>query len=251
MNAIGAAWKGGSFPARLPQPVMALNRHEYTVCLMLELLDKRLEKIERGVKDFGLEKDLGPFSKAYTEAMTFMDTTYIFVRCLLDDVAGVIEYFYKAKKIANLPQSFDDLLKKSQKGGIPQELTLLLQPCREWFPELKKERDGIIHEYETKLIGFVRNPKKCGWTSIQFSGKSSAPAAGVGIRTYVGVLLADYQCFIDDLLDFLDRKFGEWYGIVISRNSRTPTILDGKVANMLLWAADYGGYKDEEMIISR
>ena len=114
------------------------------------------------MKDIRPDKDLGPFSKAYTEAMTFMDTSYIFIRCLLDDVAGIAEYFYKVNGSANLPQSFSDLLKKSEKRGVPQELISLLQSCREWFPELKKERDGIIHDYETKLIGFVKNPKKGG-----------------------------------------------------------------------------------------
>lgn len=220
---------------------------------MLELLDNRLIQMEDHVKDINPDEDFESFSKAYTEAMTFMDATYIFLRSLLDDVTGVIEYFYKSNKVAKLPQSFFDLLKKAKAGLVPKELILILQPCQEWFPELKKQRDDILHRYETNLIGFVRNPKKRGWTSIQFSGRDSASmeSGGVGIHSNLGVLLAEYQRFIDDLLDLWDKKFMEWYGIVSSRNSRNLSTLVGRSANMLFWASIYGRYTDEEMTITR
>jgi hypothetical protein len=267
MNAREAAKGGGPFAAQLPQPVSALTRREYGVCLLLELLGNRLEQMEESVKDINPGKDLGPFSKAYSEAMTFTDATYIFMRALLDDVTGIIEYFYKSNGVPDLPQSFFDLLKKTRAANapqkakarnVPEELIAVLEPCQQWFPELREERDSIIHHYETKLIGFVLNPKKGGWTSIQFSGRRSRskhPASpivqseGVGIHTYLGLLLANYQRFIDDLLDFWDKKFYEWYGIVSSRSSRPLTILEGRSANMALWAHKYGKYIDDEMTI--
>lgn len=220
---------------------------------MLELLDDRLKQIEHYVKDIDPGKDIAPFSRGYSEAMTFMDTAYIFLRSLLDDVAGIIEYFYKSNKVAGVPRSFSDLLKKAKAGRLAKELICILQPCQEWFPKLKKDRDDIVHDYETNYIGFVMNPRKGGWTSIQFSGKTPGimENGGVGIRTNLGVLLANYQSFVNDLLDLWDRKFLEWYGIVSTRNSRPFSILEGRSANMLLWAFDYGGYTDKEMIISR
>lgn len=261
MNMKNAVKAGGSFTAQLPQPVMSLTRREGSVCIMLELLGPRLEQIEKDVKDVSPGKDLGSFSKAYSEAMTFTDATYIFLRALLDDATAIIEYFYKSNNVQGLPQSFDDLLKKSKAGKLPKELALIVQPCSEWFSQLKNRRDDIIHNYETNLIGFVFNPKKGGWTSIQFSGRRSRSeehpffpmmgGEGVGIHTYLGVLLANYQRFIDDLLDLFDKKFYKWYGIVSSRNSRSMTILEGRSANMLRWANEYGGYTDNEMIIEK
>jgi len=185
--------------------------------------------------------------------MTFTDTIYIFLRSLLDDVSGIIEFFYKSNKMAGIPKSFSDLLKKAKTGQVPEDLIYILQPCQDWFPKLKKYRDDVVHEYETNLIGFVMNPRKGGWTSIQFSGKTHGDKekVGVGIRANLGVLLMNYQCFIDDLLDLWDRQSFEWYGIVSSRNSRPSTILQGRSGNMLFWAVDYGGYRDKEMIILR
>jgi len=253
MVAKEAVQNSGALVTQLPQPVSSFTRREYGICLMLELLDNRLKQIEDYVKNIDPAKDIAPFSKGYSEAMTFMDTTYIFLRSLLDDVAGIIEYFYKTNKVTDVPRSFYDLLKKAKAGRVSKELIGILQPCQEWFPKLKKDRDGIIHDYETSHIGFVLDPKKGGWTSIQFSGKTPGimESGGVGIHTYLGVILANYQSFIDDLLDLWDRKFLEWYGIVSSRKSRPSSILEGINGNMLLWAYDYGGYTDNEMIISR
>jgi hypothetical protein len=246
-----AAKRKVSSVTQLPRPVKSFARHKDSVCLMLELLDNRLTQMEDYVKDNN-PNNLESFSKAYSETMTFIDSTYIFLKSLLDDVAGIIEYFYKSNGVPNFPSRFSKLLNKAKEKAVPKELILILQPCQEWFPELRKQRHDIIHHYETIQIGFVLNPKRRGWTSIQFSGRDSASMGngGVGIKSYLGILLAGYQRFIDDLLDLWDKKFMEWYGIVSSRNSRTLTILEDESANMLFWASIYGGYTDEGMTIN-
>ena len=253
MKAREAVQNGRTFVPRFPQPVRSFIRREYGICLMLELLDDRLKQIEHFVKDIDFCKDIEPFSKGYHEAMTFMDTTYIFLRSLFDDVSGIIEYIYKSNKVSGVPKSFSDLLKKAKTGQIPDDLICILRPCQDWFPTLKKDRDDIVHDYETNLIGLVMHPRRGGWTSIQFSGKTRRVMEnpGVGIRANLGALLANYQKFIDDLLDLWDKIFFEWYGIVSSHNSRPSCILEGRSANMLLWAVDYGGYTDKKMTISQ
>jgi hypothetical protein len=215
---------------------------------MLELLDERLKEMEDIMKDFNPDKDISRFSASYGETIAFLDTTYIFLRCLLDDIAGIIEWFYKLNEKINLPSSFFSLLKKSQKRTVSEELILLLESCQEWFLDLKEQRDRIIHKYETKLIGFVLNKKDGDWTTVHLRVEKSDP--GVGIRASLGVVLRNYQCFVDDLLDFWDRRSLRWYGIVLSRNSRAHSILQGRTANMLFWATRYGGYHDAEMIIT-
>jgi len=243
----------GTFLVGLPQPVRSYERRKYGICLMLELLDDRLKQIENFVKDVELGKNNSPFSKGYSEAMTFMDTAYILLRSLLDDLSGIIEYFYKSNKIAGIPKSFSDLLKKAKAGHVSEGLVYVLQPCQDWFPKLKKERDDIVHDYETNFIRFVKNPRNGEGQFIRFSGKTIdvMENGGVGIHKNLGVVLANYQRFIDDLLDLWDRELMEWHRIVSSRNSRPSSILEGRSANMLLWAVDYGRYIDEEMIISR
>ena len=61
------------------------------------------------------------------------------------------------------------------------------------------------------------------------------------------MVMAGYQRFIDGLLDYWDEMFESWYGI---RILRTPTIFDGRSANILLWAYQYGGYKNDKMVVS-
>ena len=114
MEAKETVQKSRALLTRLPQPVMSFTRREYGTCLMLELLDNRLKQIEGCVKDIDPVKDNAPFSKGYFEAMIFMDTTYIFLRSLLDDVAGIIEYFYKTNKATNVPRSFLTFLRKQK-----------------------------------------------------------------------------------------------------------------------------------------
>jgi hypothetical protein len=242
-----------TFMVGLPQPVRSYERRKYGICLMLELLDNRLKQIERLFKDVELGKNVRPSSKGYSEAMTFMDTAYLLLRSLLDDLSGIIEYFYKSNKKAGIPKSFSDLLKKAKAGHVSEDLVYVLQPCQDWFPKLKKERDDIVHDYETNLIGFVKSPRNGGGKFIRISGKTInvMENGGVGIHENLGVVLANYQRFIDDLLDLWDREIMKWHGIVPSRNLRPSSVLEGRSANMLLWAVEYGRYIDEEMIISR
>lgn len=75
-------------PPRIPAPFESLHMHTYDLSVVLEYLDSRLRILE--------EKP--PFQmdyKAYAEAGVFLKAFYIFFRILLDDVSGIIEYFYK------------------------------------------------------------------------------------------------------------------------------------------------------------
>ena len=70
------------------------------------------------------------------------------------------------------------------------------------------------------------------------------------LRSYIGSAMAGYQSFTDDILDYWDEMFVEWYGIVRSIASRQVTLLEGRSANILLWAYRYGGYINQEMVIN-
>ena len=230
---------------RVPQPVQSLMRHELNLCLMLELFDEHLTRFERTLKGEKVNCDYG----AYSEAMAFLDAIYLFSRMLLDSAAGIVRHrdLNKSDKVRELPKSFNDMYKKSLEGKLPTNLNTVFSECKPWFPQLKDRRDAIVHHYETYLIGIGKNSEG-ETTAIQFSPLQKTPEIE-DLRLYIGMVMAGYQSFVDRLLDYWDEMFRCWYGIISSVNSRTLTIFEGRSANILWWAYQYGGYTNDNMSV--
>ena len=230
----------------IPQPVQSLMRHKLNLCLMLELFDERLTRFERTLK--GVKGNCDP--TVYFEAMAFLDAIYLFSRMLLDSVAGIIRHrdLNKSDKGRELPKSFNDMYTKSLKGKLPTNLNMVFSECKPWFPQLKDRRDAIVHEYETYFIGFEQNSEG-GTTAQQFSPRKKTTEIE-DIRSYIGMVMAGYQSFVDRVLDYWDEMFRCWFGIIGSVNSRTPTNFEGRIANILWWAYQYGGYRNDNMVVS-
>jgi hypothetical protein len=230
---------------RVPQPLQSLMRHELNLCLMLELFDERLTRFERSLNGKKADCDYG----AYSEAMCFLDAIYFFSRTLLDSVAGIIKHrdLDKSKKGHELPKSFDKMYRKSVEGELPDKLSMVFSECKTWFPQLRDRRDAIVHEYETYFIVFGQNSEG-EKTAQQFSPLKNTHAIGdEDLRSYIGMVMAGYQRFVDGLLDYWDEVFRCWYGISIFRNL---TILEGRSANILWWASRYGGYTNDNMVVT-
>jgi hypothetical protein len=224
----------------IPQPVQSLMRHELNLCLMLELFKERLTRFEKSLN--GKKEDCD-FS-AYSEALAFLDAIYFFTRMLLDSVAGIVKHrdFYKCDKGRELPKSFSDIYKA--KRELPEKLNKVFSACESWFPQLKDQRDAIVHDYETYLIGFDRNSEG-KITSVQFSPQKKTPEVK-DLRSYIGMVMAGYQRFIDGLLDYWDEMFMGLYNISVFRHSTTFL---GRSANILWWAYKYGGYRNDNMVV--
>jgi hypothetical protein len=228
---------------RAPQPFQALSRHEYNLCVLLALFDERLIKFEATMNS---EK---PEFGAYSEAMTFLDSIYLFTRMLLDSAAGIVRHCYKCNERRDLPKSYDDLLKKSKQGQLPEGLNEVFSSSDTWFSQLKDRRDDIVHHYETYFIGFGQNSQG-GMAVVQFSPRDKTRATrDEDLRTYLGLVMAGYQRFVDRLLDHLDITFCRWFGIVASIDSRQTTILEGRSANILWWAYRYGEYRHDALLV--
>jgi len=235
-----AEGKSSSVPT-LPQPMQSLMRHELNLCLMLELFEERLTRFEKSLN--GKKEDCD-FS-AYSEALAFLDTIYFFTRMLLDSVAGIVKHrdFYKCDKGRELPKSFSNIYKA--KRELPEKLNKVFSACESWFPQLKDQRDAIVHDYETNFIGFRRNSEG-ETTSMQFSPQKKTPEVK-DLRSYIGMVMAGYQRFIDGLLDYWDEMFISWYNVSVFRHS---THLLGRRANILWWAYQYGGYRNDNMVVN-
>ncbi|MFQ5925190.1 MAG: hypothetical protein ACE5IE_04260, partial [Dehalococcoidia bacterium] len=221
---------------RIPATVQSLHIHTYDLSVVLEYLDSRLQVLEgKPILQEGkpmLQLDY----KAYAEARVFLKAFYIFFRILLDDVSGIIEYFYKKnERGVAVTKSFDDLVKNSKKGKLPEGLSGLLEQPSSWFPAMTKRRDDLVHEYESFIISIEQGEDGKNILGY-FSIKGSASGMYEDIRKYFGFLLCEYQMLIDNLLDHFDNKFRDWYGIVQGKSGRTLTIMQGCVAFPLWWA---------------
>jgi hypothetical protein len=245
MNVMARAKGELSSGLTFSQPVQSVMRQELNLCLMLELFDERLTRFERSLTGDRANCDFG----AYAEAMAFLDATYLFSRMLLDCAVGVVTHrdLDKSEKGRALPKSFGEMYKRSVKGELPSRLNTVFLECKTWFPGLKDRRDAIVHHYETYFIVFGQNSKG-EKTARQFSPiGGSQVAREEDLRSYIGMVMAGYQTFVDGLLDYWDEMFARWYGMSVFRDSTT---LVGRRGNILWWAYRYGGYRNDSLLIN-
>ncbi len=188
--------------------------------------------------------------QAYAEARVFLKASYLFFRILLDDVSGIIKYFYNKKEPkVEVKKSFNDLLKKAKNGELPEDLSKLLERSSSWFPEMRKRRGDLEHQYESLLISFKQNGDGKHILG-HFSTKGHTSSEYEDIREYFGFVLCEYQTLIDNLLDHFDTKFRDWYRIVQGKSGRTGSIMSGYVALSLWWAHKYGNYRHKDLQVS-
>jgi len=230
---------------KIPITFESLHNNTYDLSVILSYLDVRLTILEETPLIAGQQIDY----QAYAEARVFLKACYIFLRILLDDLSGILEYFYKKnERWVKLKPGFDDLLKQANNGKLSADLSKLLErPCS-WFPEMKNRRDELVHRYDSFLVSFGHGED--GKTILgHFSMKGRTTKVYGDIRQYFGFILCEYQTLIDNLLDHFDMKFGDWDGIVQGKSGRNLTIMHGCVALPLWWAYKYGDYRHKDLLI--
>lgn len=210
---------------------------------MLSYLDDNLTILEETPLTAGTQINY----QAYASARSFLKVCYLLLRILLDDVSGILKYFYdREEPRVGLPKSFADLLKKADSGKLPPGLTGLLASPGEWFPEMRKRRVGLEHRYESLLVSFDKTED--GKTVVgHFSTREHTASEYGDVRAYFGFVLCGYQTLVDNLLDHFDAKFTEWYGFKPHRDS---TIMLGIVDLPLWWAYRYGNYRHQDLHVT-
>lgn len=245
MNIVTKIQKSGKRKRQpIPKTFQAIASQTFDLSVMLMYLDSKLRILENNKSSLAMNHQV------YADAIVFLKAAYLFFRILLDTLAGATEYFYQKNEGINLPSSFNGLLKKEKRGKLPKDLSFILEKAHIWFPEFTKRRNDLVHHYESFLILFGKN--KSGVDILEHSSnrtKENKLKNYGEIRQYFGFLLSGYQRLIDDLLDHFDTKFRTWYGIIVSKSSRTQTQMEGNAACMLWWAAKYGDYKHPDLVI--
>lgn len=226
-------------PINIPQEFISFSDNSYDLSLMLSYLDDNLTILEN--------KPITPKEfdyVAYAKARSFLKVCYLLLRILLDDVSGIIKYFYdKNEPQVGIPKSFDDLLKKANNGKLPKDIIALLKRSNEWFPQMRQRRVDLEHNYESLLIS--SRQEQDGKTVLgHFSTKARTSKEYEDIRKYFGFILCEYQKLIDNLLDHFDAKFATWYRF---KPHRDITIMSDIVDLPLWWAYQYGDYKNEAL----
>ncbi len=225
----------------IPKTIESFSFNSDDFSILLRCLDNTLRILE----ETPVTPSEFPYN-AYAEARFFLKAFFIFLRILLDDLSGIIEYFYKTNERLDLSKGkgFNKLLKEADKSKMPEDLSKLLKQKRSWFQELKKTRDDLVHRYDSILISFKQNGEGRNVVG-HFNIKGPTPYVHEDTRKYIGLALSEYQRLIDDLLGHFDERFKDWYGIVRGKTSRTTTIIEGGI--MLWWAYKYGNYRDQTL----
>jgi len=231
-----------SYRRRLPTTFEALHDNAYDLSVVLAHLDSRLRTLE--------EHPLADWDwQAYGEARVFLKAFYVFFCILLDNIAAIVEFFYKKNEPnVPIPKSFHDLLQRADKNRLPLPLSTLLQPATSWFPEVKDARDDLIHHYDALIVSIKRG---AGGDNIlgHFNIKGRGRRQYASIREHLGYLLCQYQLLVDSLLDHLDSKFSDWYTIAQGTPSRSLTHRVGPAALPLWWAYEYGNYRHKDLLL--
>lgn len=224
---------------RIPTPIESFSFNSGDFSILLRYLDDKLEILEQAQ----ITPNQFPY-QSYADARLFLKVFFVFLRIQLDDLSGIIGYFYKANEGIELPKSFDSLQKRAKKGTLPADLCQLLEPTFSWFPKMKDTRDDLVHYFDSMLLSFQQGT---GGRNIigHFNIKGRASYIEGDTRKCVGLLLSEYQKLIDNLLDHFDSKFQEWYGIVQGKSSRSMSIIEGGIS--LWWAYKYGDYRNETL----
>jgi hypothetical protein len=229
-------------PITIPQEVVSYNDNMYDLSLVLAYLDNELKILE--------ETPLTPEKfdyMAYAQARFFLKASYMFLRVILDDMSGIIKYFYDQNDSkVGIPKSFNDLLKKANNQKLPEDLIALLHPTNDWFPQMRARRGDLEHNYESLLISFRRDQDGKNILG-HFSTKEHTTKEYEDIRKYFGFILCEYQNFIDKLLEHFDSKFINWYGL---RPPRNETLFDHIVNMPLWWAYKYGNYRHNDLHVN-
>ncbi len=229
------------YMTRIPKPIESFSFNSDDFSILLRYLDNTLKTLE----ETPVTPSVFPY-QAYAEARVFLKAFFIFLRILLDDLAGIIDYFYKTNERLDLSKGkgFNRLLNEVDKSKLTEDLSKLLRQRRSWFQELRKTRDGLVHRYDSILISFTQNGEGRNVVG-HFKIKERTPHVHEDTRKYIGLALSEYQRLIDDLLDHFDDRFKDWYGIVRGKTSRTTTIIEGDIT--LWWAYKYGNYRNQTL----
>ena len=230
-------------PIDIPQALVSLGDNTHDLSLMLSYLHAKLTILEETPLIAGQQIDY----QAYSEARSFLKVCYLLIRILFDDVSGVIKYFYdKNEPNSGVTKSFETLLNKAKKGNLPKDLSILLSQTIEHFPEMRKRRVDLEHDYESMLVSFRRDED--GKTIPGHFGTKERNTKEYGdIRQYFGFILSEYQKLIDNILDHFDTKFMDWYRFKPPRASKI--IAEGYAGIMLWWAYKYGNYRPKDLVV--
>lgn len=224
---------------RIPTAIESFFFNGTDFSILLRYLNDKVEILEQTP----ITREQFPY-QAYADARFFVKIFFVFSRALFDDLSGIIGYFYKTNEGIELPKSFDDLLKKCKKGALPDDLSQLFEPTFSWFPKMKNTRDDLVHYFDSILLSFKQGENRkniVGYFNVR--GRDSRDEED--IRKSIGLLLSEYQMFIDNLLDHFDAKFDKWYGMARGESSRTMSIIEDGIS--LWWAYKYGGYRNETL----
>ena len=189
---------------------------------------------------------------AYYEARVFLKTFFICFRIVMDNISGIIAYFYtKNKESKGMSSSYHTLIKNVEKEILDKDLCKIIETTKTWFNEFNDIRNNLVHFYDTILISVVEGEN--GQIILgQWSVKGKIIRRFPNIREYLGELLCCYQMFVNDLLEHLDKKMTYWHHFGISKSStRTLTILQGYSAMPLYWAWKYGKYTHPSLVVKQ
>ncbi len=144
--------------------IIGFNRHFNNLCIVLRMIKDENDSLVEEEDKTNKTKRIGEIyhSEFHSLLIVDLETFFIYLRMLMNDIAGITPYFFD-KKIGSIPyDSFHGqkewFIKKGSK--LDQNFLKYLQKETEWFDKIKWERDNVIHYQANNIIFFNKNDKK-------------------------------------------------------------------------------------------
>lgn len=136
-----------------------------------------------------------------------IETFYVIVRSMMDDIAALTPYFYPKGPKEPASYSFKDQIKWYKKNiDFDPPMTEYLSTYLEWFTELKDVRDDLLHRQADVLPINTSQKDEQGEFSVQFD----IITKDFGLKLGAPDLIMKLRATLRNLLEFLDFYSGHF-----------------------------------------
>ena len=144
--------------------ITGFNKHFNNLCMILKRIKDENDGLVNEEDKTNKTKRIGEIyrSEFYSALTMDLEIFFIYLRILMDDIAGITPYFFDKKRGCIPCNSFHDqkewFVKKSPK--LDPVFLEWLQKETEWFDKIKDERERVIHYKANNVIFFDKKDNK-------------------------------------------------------------------------------------------
>ena len=144
--------------------ITGFNRHFNNLCIILRRIKDENDGLVEEEGKTNKTKTVGAiyYPEFYSLLTVDLEIFFIYLKMLMDDIAGITPYFFDKKRGIIPNDSFHSqkewFIKKGTK--LDSDFATYLQKETEWFDKIRGEREKVIHYQANNIIFFDKKDNK-------------------------------------------------------------------------------------------